>query len=103
MSLAETVHAVELFRGDRVIVTGALTGDAPAVVDLLEAKAAGKLPVVLGSGITPQNLADYWSAADGFIVGSYFKQDGLWSNPVDPERVGIMMTHAENLRVQIGD
>jgi membrane complex biogenesis BtpA family protein len=98
VSLAHTVHAVEFFRGDAVIVTGALTGHAPAVADLLAAKAAGRLPVALGSGITPQNLVDYWSAADGFIVGSYFKQDGFWANPVDPDRVETMMAKIRTLR-----
>ena len=97
VSLAETVHAVEFFRGDAVIVTGAVTGDAPALDDLLAAKAAGKLPVLLGSGITPFNLADYWEAADGFIIGSYFKQDGFWANPIDPGRVETTMMCARDL------
>ena len=97
VSLAETVHAVEFFRGDAVIVTGAVTGDAPAMDDLLAAKAAGKLPVLLGSGITALNLADYWEAADGFIIGSYFKHDGFWANPVDPGRVETTMICARDL------
>jgi hypothetical protein len=49
------------------------------------AQAVG-IPVVVGSGVTPENLARY-PDADAFIVGSYVKQGGLWSNPLDPERV----------------
>lgn len=42
----------------------------------MAAKGATRLPVLLGSGITPDNLARYWEAADGFIIGSYFKEGG---------------------------
>jgi hypothetical protein len=98
VSLAETVHAAEFFRGDAVIVTGALTGEAPDLDDLLEAKTAGKLPVLLGSGITPENVLRYWEAADGFIVGSYLKRDGVWANSVDPGRVKKMVAQIRALR-----
>lgn len=98
VSLAETVHAAEFFRGDAVIVTGAVTGEAPDLDDLLEAKTAGKLPVLLGSGITPENVLRYWEAADGFIVGSYLKRDGYWANSVDPGRVKKMVAQIRALR-----
>jgi hypothetical protein len=98
VSLAETVHAVKFFCGDAVIVTGAVTGEAPALDDLLAAKTAGELPVLLGSGITPENVVRYWEAADGFIVGSYFKRDGYWVNSVDPGRVKKMVAQIRALR-----
>jgi predicted TIM-barrel enzyme len=44
------------------------------------------VPVFVGSGITPANLAQF-SNAHGFLVGSSIKEGGLWSNPVDPEAV----------------
>jgi membrane complex biogenesis BtpA family protein len=97
VSLAETVQAVEFFRGDAVIVTGRVTGDAPALEDLVAAKGATRLPVLLGSGITPDNLARYWEAADGFIIGSYFKEGGSWANPVDPGRVREMVARKRAL------
>jgi membrane complex biogenesis BtpA family protein len=87
VSLAETVQAVEFFQGDAVIITGRVTGEAPALEDLLEAQAAAGLPVLLGSGLTPEDLDRYWEAADGFIVGSSLKEGGRWANPVDPKRV----------------
>jgi predicted TIM-barrel enzyme len=43
----------------------------------------------VGSGIEPATLARY-QAADGFIVGSSVKRDGVWSNPLDPERARVM-------------
>jgi predicted TIM-barrel enzyme len=53
--------------------------------------AAGTAPVWVGSGVTPQNLPRFLPLADGFIVGTYFKKDGLTTNPVDPERVRAFM------------
>jgi len=86
VSLGETAHAVEFMRGDAVIVTGAVTGDAPAVADLNAAKAGTHLPVYLGSGVTAANVSTY-AAADGFIIGSEFKVGGRWDAAVDPARV----------------
>jgi predicted TIM-barrel enzyme len=98
VSLGETIHAAEFFRGDAVIITGAVTGEAPNLDDLLEAKTAAKLPVLLGSGITPENVARYWQAADGFIVGSCLKRDGYWANSVDSGRVKKMVAQIRALR-----
>ena len=47
------------------------------------------VPVWVGSGLTPENLARY-AAADGFIVGSSVKAGGLWSNALDPQRVAAI-------------
>jgi len=87
VSLGATAEAVEFMRGDAVIVTGSVTGEAPRIVDVEEAKAHCRAPVLLGSGIDADNIADFYQAADGFIIGSYFKADGHWANPVDAERV----------------
>lgn len=98
VSLAETVHAVQFFGGDAVIVTGPATGREPALPDLLAAKAAGRLPILLGSGITPANIGRFWEASDGFIIGSFFKQGGYWANPVHPERVAQMVAKLPRVR-----
>jgi uncharacterized protein len=42
--------------------------------------------VLVGSGITPANLAQF-SSAHGFIVGSSVKEGGLWCNPMDRDAV----------------
>jgi len=97
VSLGATAEAVGFMRADAVIVTGAVTGEAPKVADVEEAKAHCRLPVLLGSGIDADNIADFYQAADGFIIGSYFKADGHWANPVEAERVIRLMTHVFNL------
>ena len=87
VSLGETAETVEFMGADCVIVTGSATGKAPAVADVLEAKAHCNLPVVLGSGINSLNVKEFYHHADGFIVGSSFKVDGNWANTLDPRRI----------------
>jgi membrane complex biogenesis BtpA family protein len=97
VNLGDTAETVEFMGADCVIVTGSATGKAPAIADIREAKAACRLPVLLGSGITVDNLKDY-SEADGFIVGSHFKADGHWANNLDPRRVERFMNAIGKLR-----
>jgi len=87
VSLGATAETVEFMGADCVIVTGSVTGEAPKVADVREAKAHCGLPVFLGSGISESNIEEFHQEADGFIIGSSFKVDGLWSNTIDPARV----------------
>lgn len=87
VSLGQTAETVEFMGADCVIVTGSVTGEAPQVADVQEAKSHCHLPVFLGSGISESNVAHFYNEADGFIIGTAFKVDGLWSNTVDPVRV----------------
>jgi predicted TIM-barrel enzyme len=71
-----------------VIVTGPGTGKQTALEDLRIAKqAAGLTPVFAGSGVHARNLAAVLEIADGAIVGTAFKRDGITTNPVERERV----------------
>lgn len=87
VSLGQTAETVEFMSADCVIVTGSVTGEAPKVADVQEAKSHCHLPVFLGSGISETNIEQFYEEADGFIIGSAFKVDGLWSNTVDPNRI----------------
>ena len=87
VSLGQTAETIEFMGADCVIVTGSVTGEAPQLKDVREAKGHCHLPVFLGSGISESNIEQFYEEADGFIIGSAFKIDGLWSNTVDPNRV----------------
>jgi membrane complex biogenesis BtpA family protein len=91
VSLGETAETVEFMGADCVIVTGSATGKPPTIADIREAKTHCSLPVFLGSGITANNIAEFYDEADGFIIGSTFKVDGLWSNTVDRARVTSLL------------
>ena len=89
--IGELARDNEFFDADVAIATGQRTGDA-ATLDELRAVAAGtSLPVMVGSGVTPDNVGDILSVADGVIVASWLKHDGVWWNQVDPERLRVFM------------
>jgi len=98
VSLGAAAAAAEFMRADAVIVTGSVTGEAPRAEDVREAKESCRVPIVLGSGVGADNVGDFFGAADGFIVGTYFKEGGLWSNTVEPARVRRMVEAVRALR-----
>ena len=79
VDIVETAKAAEFFGADAVILTGASTGQKASVEELAKVKKAVALPVLIGSGITPQNVSEF-AQADGFIVGSFLKVGGDWRN-----------------------
>lgn len=87
VSISETAKTAEFFLSDGVIITGTSTGEEANVDEIKSVRESTKLPVLIGSGLTSGNIENYFEPADGFIVGSYFKKDGLWKNQVDPQRV----------------
>jgi membrane complex biogenesis BtpA family protein len=92
--LGETAAAAEFMCADAVIVTGDATGLPPSRADVTEAGTHAFLPVLVGSGVDAANIGQFLAAADGFIVGSAFKQGGRWSNPVDAKRVRAFLKRA---------
>ncbi|HEY3242092.1 MAG TPA: BtpA/SgcQ family protein [Phycisphaerae bacterium] len=87
VDLSETAKSAEFFGADGLVVTGMGTGRPTAPEDVRTVRKSVDLPVLVGSGVTPDNLDSVWSDAEGFIVGSYFKHGGHWSNPPDPQRI----------------
>jgi membrane complex biogenesis BtpA family protein len=86
VSIVETARAAEFFLADGVIVTGAATGQPASPDEVRDVVRAARVPVLVGSGITQANLAQF-STAHGFIVGSSVKQGGVWYNPLDCDAV----------------
>lgn len=86
VSIGESARAAEFFGADGVIVTGRVTGDPTRIEDAAEAADAVDLPVLVGSGVTPQTVAPLLSHADGLIVGSYLKATGRWDGELDSRR-----------------
>lgn len=86
LSIGDVVEGAEFFGADGVIVTGSATGKPAAEADIIEARRSTKLPVWVGSGVTPDQLARLWTHADALIIGSWIKKDGLWRNAVDEAR-----------------
>ena len=98
VSLVETVEAAELSGAEAVIVTGAATGKETSTKDLVAARGATKLPVVVGSGVTVENAAAMLEWADALIVGSSLKKNGNWREAVDLERVKAVVAVVRAVR-----
>ncbi|MGE5833002.1 MAG: BtpA/SgcQ family protein [Acidobacteriota bacterium] len=86
VTLVETAKAAEFFLADGVIVTGPTTGEPASPDEVRDVAKAVRVPVLVGSGVTPSNLSRF-AIAHGFIVGSSVKQGGVWCNPLDRDAV----------------
>jgi len=90
-SIEELTRDVEFFDADVVIATGQRTADAATAEEIATIKSAADLPVVVGSGVDGDNVGRILGVADGVIVASSLKRDGVWWNEVDPDRVARFM------------
>ena len=73
---------------DGLIVTGPVTGLPAAAADVTTVRQAVPQGFILvGSGVDETNARHLLAEADGAIVGTSLKRDGVVSNPIDPERV----------------
>lgn len=80
---------------DGLIVSGTATGSAPEMADFHAVREAlPDTPLFCGSGCTNSNVKEILSVADGVIVGSSLKRQGLVENPVDVERVRTLVQAA---------
>ena len=100
VSIVETAKAAEFFLSDGIVVTGSSTGAETDIDELSAVKQCTKLPIIIGSGITAENIDKYYNLADVFIVGSYFKNDGSWLNGVDKTRVKRFMNNHAKYRIK---
>ena len=91
---ADTVREAGAERADALIVTGRATGEKPVVGELKSVKqAVGDVPVLVGSGVNPENARELLALADGAIVGTSLKKDGQTENEVDVSRVSDLLKH----------
>ena len=91
VSLLDTAKAAQFFLSDGVVVTGNHTGVSASIEDLKTLKESLNFPVIVGSGITLENVKAYLPICDAMIVGSYFKEGGNWENELSYDRVSKLM------------
>ena len=72
---------------DAIIVSGEATGSETQTEDIDIVRQNTNLPILIGSGMTPENLGKVYSKVEGLIVGSTFKKDGKADNLVEEARV----------------
>src|SRR5262249_53582545 len=97
LDILDEVKQAEFFLVDGVVVTGARTTEPPDLPELRRVKARSRVPVLIGSGLTPANIRTYFPVADGFIVGSTFRENGEFLGPLDPNRLAAFMKSFRSL------
>jgi len=98
LSISDTAKAAQFFGSDGLIVTGPATAMPVNRSDLAEVRESSSLPVLVGSGVTPESVGELFELADALIVGSSIKKDGVWSNPLDPKRCRKLVRAANAVR-----
>lgn len=84
---------------DAILVSGAITGEAPAMSDLAAVKKAlPDTPVLANTGVKHATIAEVMKISDGCIVGSSLKVDGNTWNAVDAKRAAEFMDLARKAR-----
>ena len=95
----EARDAVSRGLADGLVVSGAATGEPTPIADVKRVRGAVPgAPLLVGSGATAETAADLLSVADGLIVGTSVKRDGVLGNPVDPRRVRRLVEAARGAR-----
>ncbi|RUU56270.1 BtpA/SgcQ family protein [Mesorhizobium sp. M2C.T.Ca.TU.002.02.1.1] len=97
-SIPEQATDAEWFDADVLIATGTRTGSPTEPREVQEVKSGTTLPVIVGSGLNPDQVPSLFEVADGAIIGQWLKRDGVWWNPVDPARVERLVAAVSRLR-----
>ena len=99
ISLSDEIRDLEE-RGmaDGLILTGRGTGQSVDPSELSKAAGTARNPLFVGSGVNANNVKELASHAQGFIVGSAFKQGRSAKNPVDAKFVEEFMSHVKQIQ-----
>jgi uncharacterized protein len=85
--LAESARIAREAGADAIVISGTRTGEPPSPDELRSAQAGARgCPVLIGSGLAPDNAAALLASADGAIVGTSLMTGGR----ATPEQVGAL-------------
>ncbi len=96
----EAIETLGRGLADGLIVSGAGTGRPTDITQVKKIKhalvtghagAPTAAPILVGSGVDARTVGHFLAVADGVIVGTALKRDGVATNPVEIERVKQLM------------
>lgn len=99
----KTIASTTVFSSlaDAICVSGQTAGTAVSPEWLKEAKdALPETPVFANTGVRVSNVRQMLERADGAVVGSTFKKDGITWNRVDERRVAEFMGVVRDIRAE---
>ena len=80
---------------DALVVSGPATGQTTSLADVKRVRGAvTDVPILIGSGVTAETIAELLSLADGVIVGTSVKRNGDVRLPVERGRVEKLVAAA---------
>jgi membrane complex biogenesis BtpA family protein len=98
-TIADRARGAAFLGMDAILISGPAAGVPFAMSDLSAAKeAAPDMAIVANTGVRADRIKDIFKVADGAIVGTSLKIDGITWNAVDPERAGRLMEAARAAR-----
>lgn len=84
---------------DALCISGLTAGEETSTATLRLVKdALPDMPLVANTGVHHANVTDQLKIADAAIIGTAFKRDGVFENPVDAGRVRALMDKVKELR-----
>jgi uncharacterized protein len=90
--VADRAKGAEYMGVDALLISGPAAGVGTNIEDLRQSKAAVKnVPVLANTGVRHDTVDEILSVADGAIVGTSLKGDGITWNPVDRSRAEEMV------------
>lgn len=98
-SVAERARGAAFLGVDAILISGPAAGTSIDMSDLRAAKeAVSNVPVIANTGVRADTVAEIFKVADGAIVGTSLKRDGVTWNEVDPDRARAMVEAARSAR-----
>ncbi len=99
--VAERARGAAFLGMDAILISGPAAGVPFAMSDLRAAKnAVPDTPVIANTGVRADRVAEIFSVADGAIVGTSLKVDGVTWNVVDPDRARSLMDAVRTFRAR---
>ena len=84
---------------DALCISGLTAGEETSAATLRLVKdALPEIPVVANTGVHHANVSEQLEIADAAIIGTAFKYDGVFENPIDAGRVSALMDKVRRLR-----
>jgi len=98
-SVADRARGAAFLGVDAILISGPAAGVPFEIGHLRAAKeAVPDTPVIANTGVRAGTIAEIFSVADGAIVGTSLKVDGITWNAVDPARAAALVEAARTAR-----
>jgi len=98
-SVAQRAKGAAFLGVDAILISGPAAGTSIEMSELRAAKeAVADVPVLANTGVRADTIAEIFTVADGAIVGTSLKREGITWNEVDPGRAQALVEAAAAAR-----